>query len=69
MHLVGLFFNVFEVLGLLAFVFQAGLVAVQDDVFIGYSARNAVLVDHENGLRNMVNGANVLPVFETSAQL
>ena len=68
MHLIGLFFNMLEVLGLLAFVFQASLVTVQYDVFIGYSARNIVLIDHENRLRNMMNGANMLTPFETTTQ-
>jgi hypothetical protein len=57
-HFVGFFFDVAEVVGLGFFVAQAFFVTVEKDVLLADSAGHVVLVDEEDGLRNVVDAVD-----------
>ena len=67
MHLVGFFLDMSEVFGLKLFVLQALLMAVENDVGIGYSTGDILFLTQISCLRNIPQLAYLLPFGQSLA--
>ena len=64
MHLIRLFLNMPEILCLGTFVTKTGLMAMKYNIILIDTTRYVVLINKENGLRNVVNTIYASPFIQ-----